>query len=191
MDAQPRDSGEEIKRLERCVNDLISVLALPAAWSGSEPSRIANTLLDALLRVLQLDLVYVCLKETGGQGPIEMVRFAPSQTYIAQPHEIGAVLRHRLGSNTQQWPPSMRTPLADRDLSIVPLGLGLQGEIGVIVAGAEREDFPQQTERLILSVAANQASIGLQEARFRSEQKGVASELDRRVAQRTTELAAA
>jgi PAS domain S-box-containing protein len=85
----------------------------------------------------------------------------------------------------------MRNHLGDRDISIVPLGLGLQGEIGVIVAGSERADFPQQTERLILSVAANQASIGLQEARLRSEQKRGASELDRRVAQRTTELAAA
>jgi PAS domain S-box-containing protein len=59
------------------------------------------------------------------------------------------------------------------------------------VVGSERADFPRQTEKLILSVAANQASIGLQEARLRSEQKRVASELDRRVAQRTTELAAA
>ena len=74
---------------------------------------------------------------------------------------------------------------------MVPLGLGLQGEIGVIVAGSERAEFPQQTEKLILSVAANQASIGLQEARLRSGQKQVASELDRRVAQRTAELATA
>jgi PAS domain S-box-containing protein len=37
----------------------------------------------------------------------------------------------------------------------------------------------------------NQASIGLQEAWLWSEQKRIASELDRRVAQRTTELAAA
>ena len=73
----------------------------------------------------------------------------------------------------------------------MPLGLGLRGEIGVIVAGSERTDFPRQTERLILSVAANQASIGLQGARLLSEQKHVASELDRRVAQRTAELAAA
>ncbi len=120
-----------------------------------------------------------------------MVRFAPSQKYTAQPHEIGAVLKNWLGADAQEWPPLRRNPLGDRDISIVPLGLGLQGEIGVIVAGSEREDFPQQTERLILSVAANEASIGLQEARLRSEQKRVASELDRRVAQRTTELAAA
>jgi PAS domain S-box-containing protein len=148
-------------------------------------------LLDALLRLLQLDLVYVRLNETGGQAPMEMVRFPQSPKYIAQPHEIGVVLTHWLGPDPQQWPPLMRNQLGDRDISIVPLGLGLQGEIGVIVAGSERADFPYQTERLILSVAANQASIGLQEARLRSEQKRGASELDRRVAQRTTELAAA
>jgi PAS domain S-box-containing protein len=191
MDVQPRDPAEEIKRLQRCLDDLISVLAVPAMWSGGEPSRIVHTLLDALLRLLQLDLVYVRLNETGGQAPMEMVRFPPSPKYIAQPHEIGVVLAHWLGADPQQWPPLMRNQLGDRDISIVPLGLGLQGEIGVIVAGSERADFPQQTERLILSVAANQASIGLQEARLRSEQKRGASELDRRVAQRTTDLAAA
>jgi hypothetical protein len=120
MDVQPRDPAEEIKRLQRCVNDLISVLALPATWSGGDPSQIANTLLDALLRVLQLDLVYVCLKGTADLAPIEMVRFARSQTYIAQPHEIGAVLKDWLGADAQQWPLLMRNPLGDRDISIVP-----------------------------------------------------------------------
>jgi PAS domain S-box-containing protein len=191
MDVQPRDLTEEITHLQRCVNDLVSALALPAMWSGGEPSQIVHTLLDALLRMLQLDLVYVRLKETGGQAPIEMVRFAQSQKHIAPPHEIGDVLKQWLGTAPQEWPPLIRKPLEDRDISIVPLGLGLQGELGVLVAGSERGDFPRQTEELILSVAANQASIGLHEARLRSEQKRVASELDRRVAQRTTELAAA
>ena len=191
MDVQPRDLTEEITHLQRCVNDLVSALALPAMWSGGEPSQIVHTLLDALLRMLQLDLVYVRLNETGGQAPIEMVRFAQSQKHLAPPHEIGDVLKQWLGTAPQEWPPLIRNPLEDRDISIVPLGLGLQGEIGVLVAGSERGDFPRQTEELILSVAANQASIGLQEARLRSEQKRVASELDLRVAQRTTELAAA
>jgi len=191
MDVPARDTAEEIKRLQRCVNDLISVVALPAVWSGGEPSQIVHTLLDALLRMLQLDLVYVRLEKTGDQAPIEMVRLAQSQKYSAQPHEIAEALKHWLGADNQQWPPLMRNHLGDRDISIVPLGLGLQSEIGAIVAGSEREDFPQQTERLILSVAANQASIGLQEAWLRREQKRVASELDLRVVQRTTELAAA
>jgi PAS domain S-box-containing protein len=190
MDVQPSELVEEIKRLQRCINDLVSVLTLPAMWSGAVPSEIVNTLLDALLRMLQLDLVYVRLKDPGGQAHIEMVQFARSQKQIVKPHEIGDVLKQWLGADPQEWPPLMRNPLGDRDTSIVPLGLGLQGEIGVIVAGSERADFPRQTERLILSVAANQASIALQEARLRSEQKRVASELDRRVGQRTTELAA-
>ena len=106
------------------------------------------------------------------------MRSATSSTSGSGPH-----LKHGLRSRGKA--------LDGRDISLVPLGLGLQGQIGVIVAGSERADFPQQTERLVLSVAANQASIGLQEAWLRSEQKQVASELDRRVAQRTTELAAA
>jgi len=191
MDGQPSELAGEIKRLQRCINDLISVLALPAMWSGGEPSRIVHTLADALLGMLQLDLVYVRLKETGGQAPIEIVRFARSHEQVVPPHEIGDLLKQWLETDPQERPPLLRKRLGDRDISIVALGLGLQGEIGVIAAGAERSDFPRQTERLVLSVAANQASIGLQEARLLSEQKHIASELDRRVAQRTRELGAA
>jgi PAS domain S-box-containing protein len=188
MDVQPGDIAEEIKRLRRCNNDLVSLLALPAMWSGGEPSRIFQTLLDALLRMLQLDFVYARLRDSGGQAPIEMFRFA-SREQTSNPHEIAGVFKNFLGADCEKWPPLMRSPIGGRDLSIVSVGLGLQGEIGDIVAGSERANFPLQTERLILSVAANQASIGLQEARLLGEQKRVASELDQRVAQRTRELA--
>ena len=181
MDAQTGDAAEEVKRLQRCINDLVSLFALPATWSGGEPSQIVDTLLGALLRMLEIDLVYVRLKDLGGQAPIE----------ISRPPEIAAALKDRFGAAPRQWPRLIRSRIGGRDLSIVPLGLGLQGEIGVVVAGSQRADFPRQTERLILSVAANQASIALEEARLMSEQKQAASELDRRVAQRTAELAAA
>jgi len=191
MDAQPGDPAEEIKRLQRCINDLVSLLALPALWSGGEPSQIVHTLLDALLRMLQLDFICIWLKDTGGQAPIEMVWFNPSQKQQAQWREIGEILKHQLEADPQEWPPMIPNPSGGGDLSILPLGLGVQRDIGVIVAGSERADFPRQTERLLLSVAANQASLWLQGARLLSEQKHVASELDRRVAQRTAELAAA
>src|ERR1700742_174336 len=109
MVAQPREPTEEIKHLQRCVSDLISVLALPAIWSGGEPSRIVDTLLDALLRMLQLDLVYVRLKETPGRVRIETVRFALSQEYKAQAHDIGQLVKSWLGAAPQEWPPLMRT----------------------------------------------------------------------------------
>jgi len=191
MDVQPEDRTEEIKRLQRCVNDLVSVLALPAMWSGGEPSQIVHTLLDGLLRMLQLDLIYVRLNETGAQPPVEIARFTPSQKQIALPHEIGEQFKQWRGTALQEWPRILSNPEGGHDISIIPLGLGLQGEIGVLVAGSERADFPLRTEELVLNVAANQASIGLHEARHLTEQKRLAIELDLRVAQRTAELAAA
>ena len=44
------ESTPEIKRLQSCINDLVSVLALPAIWSGRESSQILGTLLEALFR---------------------------------------------------------------------------------------------------------------------------------------------
>src|SRR5579863_3885204 len=130
MDVQPGDPAEEIKRLQRCINDLVSLFAVPAMWSSGEPSRIVDTLLDALLRMLQLDLVYVRLREWGGEAPIEMVRFARSWEKTAQPHEIGAVFKPWLGADPQRWPPLIRNPMMGGDISIMPLLLGLQGEVG-------------------------------------------------------------
>src|SRR5580704_13723218 len=191
MDAPFEHSADEIKRLQRCNNDLVSVLALPAMWRGAEASQIVHTLLDALLGMLDLDLVYVRLKGPVGDVPLEMVRVAQSRKLFARPQEIGEVLNRWLGDEPQKWPPLARNSIGGEDISIVPLRLGLQGDIGVIVAGARRAEFPRETERLLLNVAANQASIGLEEARLLSEQKRIANELDQRVTQRTAQLAAA
>jgi PAS domain S-box-containing protein len=184
--------ANEIKRLQRCNNDLVSILALPAIWSGGEPSQIVNTFLDALLGMLGLDLVYVRLKDPIGDSPVEMFRIA--STLLAgkkmpRPQEICDLLNQWFGDDPQKWSPLVRNPIGDGDISIVSARLGLHGEIGVLLAGSQRAEFPCQTEKLLLSVAANQASIGLQEARLLSQQKRVAKELDQRVAQRTIELA--
>jgi len=191
MKVQLEHPADEIKRLQRCINDLVSLLALPAIWTGGELSQIVSTLLDALLGMLSLDLVYARLKDPTDETPIEVVRIAQSQKLPDRPQEIGQLLNRCLGWDPGKWPPVIRTSLGDGHISLVPLRLGLHGEVGLIVAGSERADFPQQTERLLLNVAANEASIGLQEARLLSEQKRVANELDLRVEQRTRELGAA
>jgi hypothetical protein len=65
MQVQLEHPADEIKRLQRCINDLVSLLALPAMWSGSKPSNIVHTLLDSVLRMLDLDFVYVSLTNLG------------------------------------------------------------------------------------------------------------------------------
>src|SRR6202167_430816 len=191
MEAQPDLASGEVKHLQRCINDLISLLALPGIWSGGDPSQVLHTLLDALMRMLRLDLVSVKLTDPVGEAPIEIVRIAERRGPIPSVHEICEALSQCSKNDSRKWPAPLRNLMGEGDVSIVPLPLGLQGELGVIVAAAERTDFPRQTEALLLSVAANQASVGLQEARLLSHQKRLASELDQRVVQRTAELAAA
>jgi len=178
-------SPEEIKHLQRRINDLVSILALPAMWAGGEPALIVRTLLDTLLRLLRLDVVYVRLNGRMDDAPLEMYRFARPMPPAS---EIGAAFEQWFGRDGRGWPRAARKPLGRFELSLAPLPLGLEAEVGVLVAGSQRADFPDQTETLILSVAANTALLGLQEARLLAEQKRVARELDHRVAQRTAEL---
>jgi PAS domain S-box-containing protein len=190
MEAPHEQPALEIRRLQRCINDLVSVLALPAMWTGAEPSQVVSGLLDALMGMLRLDLVYVRLQDGFDEEPLEMAR-GQWLSGTAQPREIGVMLSQWLGDDSKKWPETARKQIDAAEISVVCLQMGLQGEVGAIVAGSQRTDFPGETEKLVLNVAANQAAIGLQEARLLSEQKRVASELDRRVAERTKELAAA
>jgi PAS domain S-box-containing protein len=196
MKVQLEHPADEIKHLQRCINDLVSLLALPAIWSGSKPCDIVQTLLDSLLRMLDLDFVYVSLTNLVDALPSETVRVAQSQEHQTQeqmfrPRELCSFLNRWLGDDPQKPYLQERSHLGDEEVSLVSWPLGVQREIGVIVAGSRRADFPRDTEALLLGIAANQALIGLQQARLLTEQKRVADELDQRVAQRTTELAAA
>ena len=188
MGNDSRDREEEVRRLQRCVNDLVSVLALPAVWSKGEPRRILKTILDALLEMLDLDFLYGRTRLDTGDEPIEMLGVAPSSAIAAGPEGVRQALRAWFGQDPHAWPGEMRRGLGDAEVSIVPLVLGIGGELGLLVAGTRRAGFPEDTERLILTVAANQTAIGLQQAQRLREQERVAEELDRRVAERTREL---
>src|SRR5258707_6713824 len=195
MKLEPEHPADEIKRLQRCINDLISLLALPAMWSGSKPGDIVHTLLDSLLRMLDLDFVYVSLTDLVDAAPSETVKVAQSQEQsqeqMFRPRELCAFLDRWLGDDPQKRYLQERSHIGGEEVSLVSWPLGVQREIGVIVAGSGRADFPRDTEALLLGIAANQALTGLQQARLLTEQKRVADELDQSVAQRTAELAAA
>jgi len=191
MTVQLEHPADEIKRLQRCTNDLVSLLALPAMWSGSTASDIVPTLLDSLLRMLDLDFVYVSLTNLVDAAPSDTVRVDQSQEQMFRPRELCAFLNRWLGDDPQKRYLQERSHIGDEEVSLVSCPLGVQREIGVIVAGSRRADFPRETETLLLGIAANQAVIGLQQARLLTEQKRVADELDQSVAQRTAELAAA
>ena len=162
------DATEELRRLEGCVNDLTSILALPAIWSGRDAAHLVSTLLDALHRMLRLDFVYARLSEEGGDPAIEVVRGSAQSGPGAGPREVGAALARSWTDGVLSAVARVPNPVGDGEVSIAPFRLGLEGDAGVLVAGSGRGDFPTRTEMLVLRVAANQAGIGLREARVLS-----------------------
>ncbi len=191
MEAQLQDYAAQNKHLRRCINDLLSVLALPALWSGNDPAQIVRTLADTLVSMLDLDFVYVASNDAAADEPIEFVRFSDLQSPASLGEKLCRLIRPWIGKDTQAWPRRLPNFAAGGEYTIVPLRLGIHGAVGSMVVGSQRSNFPDQTEMLVLDVAANQASIGLQERRLFIEQQRLARELDQRVAQRTAELAEA
>src|SRR6516165_8442579 len=180
--------ADEIKRLKGCINDLVSIVTIPAIWSGRESTQIVSTLLDALLGILRLDFAYARLKDSVSGSPIEMMRCAQSPNLTVPLQEIAQLFKAWLANNTPKFPSQARKNIGGEYFSIVPMRLGLRDDLGVVIAGSRRADFPGETESLLLNVVANHAVIGLQEARELAVQRRVAVELDEKVAQRTREL---
>src|SRR6266481_292196 len=190
MEVKMEKTADEVKRLQSCINDLISVLALPAIWSGNDSSQIVGTLLDVLLAMLRLDFAYARLSDPSDGSPIEVVRVAQRRNPSAQPQEVGRALDRWLSGGQTAPRFVIPNPAGEGEVAIASFSLGLQDEVGVLVAGSRRADFPTDIELLLLRVAANQAAIGLQEARRAGDQKRVAEALERRVAERTSQLTA-
>lgn len=176
---------EQVRDLQRCINDLVTLLAFPAMWAGRRPTQIVSFFVDGLLRILRLDVACVRLSgETGFESEyLRVAHGAPPRLALT-----GAVFAS-FGDELATWPRQVPLDPGEPVLSIEPVRLGLHAHWGVVVAGSLRPDFPLQTERLLLNVAANQLAVGLQEAQLLLEQQRVAEELDRRVAERTDELA--
>src|SRR5580704_12199394 len=102
MRQQQPDPASEVKRLQRCMNDLVSVLALPAVWSVSEPSRILETLLDALMGILELDFLYARIRLNSHGALIEALRIAPLYGASHSREEIGRALNRWFGEDSKQ-----------------------------------------------------------------------------------------
>lgn len=181
----------ETKQLRTCINNLIGIVALPAIWTGSDSAEVVRTLIDMLVGMLQLDFVYVRLNHSTAELPLEVCRYSHTHSETDLPPEIGELLKSWSGGHLDEWPRLVRGVLGNKDLLIIPLPLGIKGDLGILLAGSQRVDFPEPTERLLLTVAANQVAVWLQGARLLDTQKRVAEQLDQKVAQRTEELAAA
>src|SRR5262245_24177548 len=153
--------ADEVARLRRCLNDLIGLLALTDGTSSSEPSDLVSDLMEELLR--RLGLAFVALDDPA--GGITEVKIAEPLAATTLARGIGEALDLALGNAPAKWPSTGRVLSGDRWFSVATVPLGLHGEIGILAAGSQKIDFPDQTERLLLDVATCHASMELLKAR--------------------------
>jgi PAS domain S-box-containing protein len=169
------------------MSDLITLVALPTMWSGGDLLRIGNTLLDALQAMLDVDLLYLRLMLPDDAASAELARL-PSADRAVEASGIGASLDAGLG-RLSEWPASTILLLEHGAMNITRAQVGLRGVAGVLVAGCH-DRLLMEEERLVLNVAANQAALGVNEASRHVGQVKLAAILEKRIAERTAELAA-
>jgi signal transduction histidine kinase len=182
----PADSSREIRRLQSCINDLISLHALPSIWAGHDASRILAILVEMLLGMLQLSFAYARATNTP-DGTIEVLRVRNRRPSDFEPRTVGEVLEGWFKGSDALRPVRVPNPFSDGDVGIAPMRVGTQVDGGLLLVGSQRADFPTAIESLLLRVAANQVTIALHESILVDRQRRTAEELERRVAERTAQ----
>jgi signal transduction histidine kinase len=174
------------------VRDLVALSTLPAVWAQSGSDEIGESLVDVLVRMLLLDGAYVRVRLSG--RTVEAAATAAGRATGEQ----AAHLCHAVGALVAAPDPSVVSEIAgfaaeEGLLRAVCIPLGYDAANGAIVAASARPEFPSQTDRLLLGVAANAAAVVLErrkaEEHLREDKRTVdtlhrigatlASELDR------------
>jgi PAS domain S-box-containing protein len=145
------DAVRELVELRRSLRDVVALTMLPTVWAGYEPRQICVDLVDVITRMIDADGVYLTaptsdcgeilrLKRNGDRETERCLRAATTVTAGGQVETI-----------TGSGEPALR---------FLTSALSFHTADRFVVA-ARRADFPTETERLILRVAANQASTWL------------------------------
>ena len=175
------EAGES--QLRASINDLVSVMALPAIWSGSAAPRIFEILLEVLTSMLHLEFAYATFSGNSDDQPRER----SGQPWRGQ-HLPRTKSARRLSLSEARAPEPYQIRWAAAKSPWHRCAWANMTQSDGYFSDHPGRDFPSSIERLLMNVAVNQAAIGLQEVRILGDQKRVAAELDVKVALRTREL---
>jgi DNA-binding CsgD family transcriptional regulator len=146
------------RRYER---DLAALLALPAMWTGNEPTSIVDGLLDVINNLFFPYCAYARFDDPA--GGIAIQRWRPD----------GEELPHVLTNLIAATPPD-RTELTvsviesstDAPIRVASIHPTLPGENGLVLVGSQRADFPTELERFMLRIAVSQAVVSIHSSRL-------------------------
>ena len=162
------DELSEPQELRRCIRDLVALSALPAIWKDYNPRQIADSVAAALISMLNADVIYVSVPGLRDEAAVDVVRTSQAVSEGSSGN-IERILRGAwLGSREQIF--AIDNPLGKGTLRTAAVPIGFGGK-AVVVAGSVNPQFPSETHRLLLGIAANQATIALQRCLAEAEQR--------------------
>ncbi|USQ98104.1 PAS domain-containing sensor histidine kinase [Caulobacter sp. RL271] len=153
----------ESRTLQQLEYDLERLGGLPDAWTGLDPTSIAESVLETLLEMLALDFVGLRFNDTTHV----FLRLAPDFARTCSSEDI----RVALEAWSDHGELGVQLPLGGQSVSVVRCPLGVSAGIGEILAGARREAFPTGQERSKLKIAAAQTSLACREMRELSDRR--------------------
>jgi C4-dicarboxylate-specific signal transduction histidine kinase len=185
--------ADENLRLRVALRDLVALSTIPAGWIGIEPRTIAAGLADILAESLCFDFAFVRLLDPIGGATIDVNRGRATREFLdwlqVQLSTLDESLRKQIIPNV--------VGLDDRLKSLrgIVIPIGFNAYAGLVAVGCERSDFPTETDRMLLTVAANHAAIAFRSAnliherrRAEEEARKARDEFEMKVMERTAEL---
>jgi signal transduction histidine kinase len=185
--------ADENLRLRAALRDLVALSTIPAGWIGIEPRTIAAGLADILAGSLGFDFALVRLLDPTGEITIDVTSGCATREFLdwlqAQLSTLDESLRKHIIPNDVGFDDRLKLLRG----TIIPIGFNAYA--GLVAVGCERSDFPTETDRMLLTVAANHAATAFRSAnliherrRAEEEARKARDELEMKVMERTAEL---
>jgi signal transduction histidine kinase len=178
-------------RLRAALRDLIALSTIPAGWIGIEPRTIAAGLADILAGSLDFDFAFVRLLDPAGGATIDVASGCATREFLDW-------LQPQLSSLDEPLrKPIILNDIDDRPKSLrgIVIPIGFNAHAGLVTVGCERGDFPTDTDRMLLTVAANHAAIAFRSANLvhqlrqaEEDVRNARDQLEMKVIERTAEL---
>lgn len=145
------ESARDLSELRRSLRDVVALTMLPTVWAAYEPRQICADLVDVITRMIDVEGVYLNAPSNECGEILRLRRESDGET----DRHLRAAAARAATSNVQTVAGSCGMPLR---IVAFPLSFHTSDRFAV---AARRADFPTEIERLILRMAANQASTWL------------------------------
>ncbi|HET6469261.1 MAG TPA: ATP-binding protein [Geminicoccaceae bacterium] len=167
MTALRSEAEAETLELRRRIRDLVALSTLPALWINCGPEHIAATLAEALVAMIGAEFIHVTVEAEAAQPAIEIVRTADRTAPDRLP-AIRAALAAMPAAARSHRPLTIQNPIGPGIVRVATMPISFGSGAGIAAASRE-PGFPSETQRLLMSVAANQAALALQRGRAEAD----------------------